>query len=327
MKRALVKMLRGTARARQLHSGQLQAMSTGAFWVLRAFYLVASLIAFDRLRTSVAIARRAQEVDPLWPVLWIEWTGLTVGAHLIGVLCIVATLAAVVFPLSRLPRIGTFLGFLFFSALENSFGSINHYMHYPIWISALLIFMPCTRPPKAGASTAQHYFYAYPIFAAQAFIGLFYTLSGLEKLDGAFPSKSNDVSSLSPEALPLLATGRWDKTGIEPMMAQFFVDNIWIGWPAYLLVIYLETVFLIAVFRPALHKFFGLALACFHLGVFMVMGIIFPYQAVLVSLLFIMSPFAERDRFDFGVLIRQLPGVGILLILATAIKQLRSQAR
>jgi hypothetical protein len=283
---------------------------------MRAFYLIAFFAAFDFLRQAYEIIKLGREPETLWPVFWVDWVGLDASGRIVGLFLMIACFAALWRHGSVWPRVLVFIGLLQFAALDNSFGSVNHGTHYLIWISFFLIFMPRGAAPGPGASPTRHQSFVFRIFFAQCFIGLFYSLSGLYKFVAGFHVRPGQVSSFDPTALLLMIQGRWYKTGETPMFAEIVANNTYIAWPAYLLVIYFELFFLLAVFRPQLHRLFGFALAVFHVGVWLTMSISFNYQPVLVALLFIWSPLAHFDRATVRQRLAQLPLIDIVYCLA-----------
>ena len=185
------------------------------------------------------------------------------------------------------------LSFLGCVALENSFGSINHYAHLPLWLALCFVFLPGGTLDDllaADRRAARRRFLA-TFFLAQALAGLFYTLSGLHKVYFGVFVPDGRVSSFAPDALPLLVVHRWLQTGEAPLLQEIFLAHGWIAWPGYLLVLYLETFAFVAAFRPALHRLWGTGLMVFHVLVWALMGIPFRYQPMLVAMLFLLSPF------------------------------------
>ncbi|MEO1579864.1 MAG: hypothetical protein AAFS05_14425 [Pseudomonadota bacterium] len=304
--------LRGPAACLDLPSGTaLREATRLAGWQVQAFYLFFLLLAFDMVQRVYRLVGSGQTMDPLWPVAWAPAVGLDTAAYIVGLSMPLAALAALWRPYAWWPRLMVAVSLLMGVALINSFGSINHSLHYPLWIAWLMLLAPAARPPEGAASMSAHMRWLLPIFIAQVTIALFYTLSGLHKVyHGLFP---RDVSSFDPMALPLLVMERWHETGEAPMLGQLFAENLAIAWPAYLLVIYFELVFLVAVFRPRLHRMFGFAFAIFHTGVWLVMGITFPYQPIMVALLFIWSPFAGLHQPSVRQTLAQLPGIDLVV--------------
>lgn len=94
------------------------------------------------------------------------------------------------------------------------------------------------------------------------------------------------------------------------ILGPWLADHPVVGWPVHLLVIYIELTALFVWFRPNQHRVFGVALVCFHFGTFLLLGISFPRQVLV--LLLIWSPFVP-DRQSLRVAVVSLPGVGRLL--------------
>lgn len=304
--------LRGPAAARSpITAGALRDATRLAVWQVQAFYLFFLLLSFNMVRSIFNLVGSGQTLDPLWPVFWAPSVGLDTTAYIVGLSMPAAALAALWRPYAWWPRLLVAVSLLMGVALMNSFGSINHWLHYPLWIAWLMLLAPAARPPEGSVSVSVHMRWLMPIFAAQVTIGLFYSLSGLHKFYfGLFP---RDVSSFDPLALPLLVMERWHETGNAPMLGELFADNLVLAWPAYLLVIYFELVFLVAVFRPQLHRMFGFLFVIFHTGVWLVIGIAFPYQPVMVALLFIWSPFAGLHRLSLRQTLAQMPGIDLMV--------------
>ncbi|MGR3541145.1 MAG: hypothetical protein ACU0BS_06920 [Hasllibacter sp.] len=314
-RRLATAILRGPARNRTAPTARdHRLISEATYWTTKAFYLAYLIVAFDCARRIYDLRDTDVPLSPLWPVFWVEWTGVSLAAQVIAVALMAFGLLAVL-TRSRLTRAGLFLSFLCYSGLDNSFGSINHYMHYVIWSSLGLIFCPTARHDEIGRGVGTQVMYALPFFLTQGMIAFFYSLSGLWKSWTGFTPNDAIASSFAPEALPLLVMGRWLQTGAEPLFASFFAANQWIAWPAYLLVIYVELFFVVALFRPQMHRVFGAAMAAFHLGVWATMGIAFQYQTMVVAGLFVLSPFAVLDRSTPRERVLQLPLFGDLLAL------------
>ena len=307
--------LRGPARNRgPVTSADLSEVNERAFWLVTAFYLAFIPIAFRCARNIYADRFLESSPTLLWPVFWVNFTGFEIAASLTAFFLCASTILAVFFPI-RATRALLFLSFLTFSALENSFGSINHYMHYIIWLSGILIFAPTRNHKQVPKIFGQKASYAVPVFFAQFAIAFFYSLSGYWKTLRGFDPASTAVSSFHPDALPLLVMGRWMQTGNEPLFADFFASNLLVAWPAYLSVIYFELFFIVALFRPQVHRLFGVAMGVFHLGVWAVIGITFAFQSMVVVGLFVLSPFAVFDRSSLREKALQLPLFGDIAAL------------
>jgi hypothetical protein len=285
---------------------------THAYWLVRAFYLIVLHFAFETLRNLQRLGASDRLIDPLWPVAWVDQASFAAAANVIGVGLLASAIAAVVWPDRRTPKLLVALFYLQALAFENSFGSINHYGHYGLWLCLCFAALPDASLEQLRGSRLQRQSYLTLLFLAQSLIALFYTSSGARKAYYGLFVPEGAVSSFAPDALPLLVVQKWLQTGGQPLLADLFIQNLWLAWPAHLLVIYVELFALIAVFRPELHRLWGVLLIGFHLLVWLLLGISFAYQPALLALLFVCSPFVPRPRPGMAQVLRQLPVLGDL---------------
>ena len=107
----------------------------------------------------------------------------------------------------------------------------------------------------------------------------------------------------------------------ESIFGPILVNNPWVGWPIHLLVIYVEVVAILIIFRPELHRVWGVMLVLFHVGTFLpsrppaaaLLGIPFSRHMIVLALLFLLSPFAPR--FELGRALAVVPGIDWLIAL------------
>lgn len=308
--------LGGPARVRRGCSADREMTSALRIrWLARIFYLVTLHFAFETQRHLVRLAGSDRQIDPLWPVAWIDQASFSLAAHAVGLAFLAGALAAVIAPDSRPLRCLVALLFLQALAIENSFGSINHYGHVGLWLAVVFAAMPGFSEARLRRSRADRRSYLTLFFLAQALVGLFYTSSGARKAYYGLFVPDGSISSFAPDALPLLVVQKWLQTGDQPLLAELFMQHSWLAWPTHLLVIYVELFALVAVFRPELHVLWGTMLIVFHLLVWLLLGISFAYQPVLIALIFVCSPFAPERRFEIRAIVRQLPLFGDLAVL------------
>ncbi len=314
---ALRRILRGPAASRAYQVGQHSLAFVQAQWLVRAFYLATLIVAFETGKTFYEVALDGGLDTPLWPIFWVRWLPeeLAVGALVIGLFT--ASLFAVLAPHLRTVRIAVFLLVLMTVAGELSFGYFKHYLHFWIWLSLVFVFFPLTKamPPGALPGPARRHLVVSWFFAAQVMIGIFYSLSGFWKAVRGVVVPEGNLSSFHPDALPSLVMELWIYGERPTLLSDLFLQHLWIGWPGHLLVIYFELFALVAVFRPEMHRLFGSVLIAFHMSVWLLMGIHFPYQPVALALLFVFSPFAVGRRYGFGTFLYQLPLFGDLAAL------------
>ena len=283
-----------------------------AFWLVRAYYAVMLLFAYQEMGTIWKLMQTGGSFTPLWPIAWasdIETTGLVILYGLIG-----AALLAVALPDRRWPRILVFLAFLSASAFRSSFGlgSINHGNHYWLWTGFCFCFLPSGGRAELGSSLAGRHRYLLVFSFAQGLILLFYTMSGFWKAAAGVEALIlGRIGTFHPEALATIVAAKMIQLDRPTLLGPWLTENAWAGWPVYLFVVYIELFALWVWFRPSLHRLFGLALACFHIGTFLLLGISFPKHVLILTILLIWSPFLP-DRLDLGDVLISLPVVGRL---------------
>lgn len=315
--RFLLNLLRGPAPGcGSSLSTSRTTVALDSYFIVRAFYIINLAIVFDFIVRIAKYKTRDLPLQPIWPVYWVKLFEAEHVVFFISCILIFSSILAVWRFDYRFPRILVFLSLLIFTAYVNSFGSANHYSYFPLWVSFIFIFAPGHGVKFQDLPLNRQYMYAMVVFSAQALIGLFYTMSGFFKAQaGVFPP-DGVVSSFDPSALPRMVIGRWAETGSVSVFSEFFVANIGASWPIYLMVIYLELFFFVAVFRPQLHRLFGLCITVFHFGVWLVMAVPFRFQPVIVALLFIFSPSAQRGQYSVIEVLRQLPLANLIFLLS-----------
>lgn len=302
-------LLAGPARPRRGYDARAHtARAIHALWVVRFYYLITLHFAFETQRNLARLTASDRRIDPLWPVAWIDDATFAAATTTVGLAFLASALAAVIAPHRRATRLLLAFFYLQALAIENSFGSINHYGHAGLWLALVFVLLPDTGTPDLEKNRTARACYLTVVFLAQALVALFYTSSGLRKAWYGVVVPDGSVSSFAPDALPILVVQKWLQTGDQPLLAGLFIDNLWLAWPVHLLVIYVELFSIVAVFRPTLHRLWGLLLVVFHLMVWLLLGISFAWQPVLISLLFIWSPFAPR--LSFSEMLRHLPLLG-----------------
>lgn len=312
MIRRIRRALAGQPKARTYSPKQHHQSFDRAFWLVRIYYAATFFFAYQEMGALWQLMQTGGSFSPLWPIFWatdIEATGLVVMTGLIG-----ASLLAVALPDRRWPRVLVFLGFLSALAFRSSFGlgSINHGNHYWLWTGLCFCFLPSGDQNTLGASLASRYRYLLVFSYTQALILLFYSMSGIWKAAAGIEALiAGRIGTFHPEALATIAAAKMIQMDRPTLLGPWLADNPWAGWPVYMFVIYIELLALFAWLRPSLHRVFGLALACFHIGTFFLLGISFPKHVLVLTILLIWSPFLP-DRHGLAEILVRLPGIGRL---------------
>ena len=289
-----------------------RAMFDQAFWLVRAYYAAMLYIAYGEMSPLWRIAVNGGNIDPLWPVFWT--TDVQLASISIMVAMVTTAVLAVVFPDRRWPKLLVFVAFLLTASFRTSFGlgSINHGNHYWLWLAFCFCFLPSGGREDLRTSMASRYRFLLTFWFAQALILLFYSMSGFWKLAAGIEALVlGEFSGFHPDALAQITAWKMLQTGDESLLGPTLMAYPWVGWPAHLWVIYVELVAFIVLFRPALHRLWGAMLVAFHIGTFLLLNISFPKHVLVLTLLFVWSPFVQRQA-DLVTVISLLPGLGWL---------------
>ena len=227
--------------------------------------------------------------QPLWPVAWINNAPFLPAINLIGIGGVIFTLLATIFPTSRLNRAMSAITFFLIMAIIHSFGKINHSYH--VWIVAgfLLIFLPSNN--KTGSISHRHQ-YLTVIMGTQLLTLSFYTSSGIWKIYGFLVQAwGGQIHAFHPLALSQQIAYRLLQTNSPSIAGPFFIEHPYLGWPLYSGAVFLELFAIFVAFRPNLHRFWGISLLFFHLGIWLTMSITFHTHMLFILIFLVLSPF------------------------------------
>jgi len=325
IERQLRHLLLGPARGTTFSAASQRDAYLQAQWLARAFYIASLAVAFRLVRESYVAVFESPLTEPLWPVFWMRWVEPLAAARVIVLALVVSAMACVVAPASRLARVAFAVLFVEAVALRFSFGYFYHHYHIWLWLAVAFAVFPVETKWRRhqGMRPAHRHRSLTAFFYLQLLVGLFYSLSGLWKLVRGFVTPPGYMSTFAPDALPALVTERWLLNGYETPLQPFFIGHFWLGLPSQLFVVYVELFTLVAVFRPAMHRPFGVALMTFHFMVWLLMGIQFQFQPMMLALVFVFSPFASNA----GSLLRNLRQLPLFGDLAFLLHQLVQRPR
>lgn len=249
---------------------------------------------------------------PLWPVFWIDLVNFQTAVNIIMILFLAGTAVAALFPEHRAARVFAFAGLLEFVALDNSGGKVVHQMHVWVITSFILIFLTDKWNRVANYSRGKKNFFLV-FWGCQALVLLTYSMAGLGKLYGAWLQFQNGENTVfHPTALAYHIAAQLAATKSISPLGPWFIDHPWIGWPFLVGAVYLQFFSFWIAFRPSLHRLWGCFLIAFHIGTYLIMGVVFTYPVMLLALLFIISPFQQENLSWNGVL-EDLPLVGLFI--------------
>jgi len=276
--------------------------------LVRTYYLVNLLFAVQALHWLEQARGAAPSL--LWPVAWMRVVGIEASLLAVHVFSVAAALLAALWPHVRLLRALAWLGFFEAVAFIMSFGHISHSWHAWLWVGLCFVLLPDRALAAIRAHRSDRQAVLTVIWLAQALLLLFYSLTGGWKVGGAIVQAARgQTHSFSPDALAIQLARGYFMTGSPSALGGFFINHALLGWPLYLLTIYLELFALLVAFRPALQRLWAIFLVTTHIVVYLTMRIDFMSHLFLLALLFFRSPFAPQRVAPLHVL-RALPLLG-----------------
>lgn len=236
--------------------------------------------------------------DPIWSVSWIPldyWEAIirTVLLSFLGF----SIVALLLWERSRLIRIGLFTSMFVYLSLLSSFGKIDHFMHIMTVVSFLLIFAPVKTKKNSSATDLLRI-----VFGIQTFILLAYFVSGFFKLYGILDQELRGVTSaLSPDALAINLSKTTIANGLD-----YFGSSLILANPSFFFSVIMIGGFLVeffsiyVIFKPRLHRVWGVLLMLLHAGILITVGPDFSLQMFVVGLFLVFSPFANLNTDIIG---------------------------
>jgi len=277
--------------------------------IVKAYYILSLLICFTLLPRIKAITNHLDGAHHLWPVSWLDYIDPMIAGQCMVIIAIASCFLALHYPKARFPRVLFAASFLCVAAIPNSFGSINHGLHVWLWVAIIFCLLP-TR--KSHTVLSYRMYYINVIVMAQSMVLLFYTMSGYWKFTSGLQSLTAGMEgNFSSLALARILANNAFATDSEPLLLEMAISYPQILWPGFLFLIYLQLFSLLVLFRASIHTAWGYALISFHLGTWLFMGIIFPYQIAIIVLLFAFSPF-RPEHFSFRRMFFCIPIFGDL---------------
>lgn len=305
--RFLRKSLLGVRIAGYRAPTDLTRAATTIILLSQFFYL---LIAFQMTRSALRFSTAYEGGPPtaaLWPLklvqqsFGVDWLAHTTTITAVGLLF---AISAAIAPRIIAWRLGTFLYLLLHVALSNSYGSINHGTHVLLYVSFALLFLPRRR--RNQPQTRRDVLACLNVlWLVQVVLLLPYTLSGFWKV------WNGGLELLSPDALTRILLNRLlaEADDIPPLMPLVSQHDL-LAYGMWFLTVYIEIFAILVVFRPHLHRPFGVVLMIFHVISDWLMNIAFPNHIILLGMFLVFSPLAPV-RLSFPALAQSLPIIGI----------------
>ena len=233
--------------------------------------------------------------QPVWSLKWLPTEHWELCVRLVLLLFFFTSIIGLaLWKRFKIARICVFLSFFLYLSLISSFGKIDHYLHLTLIVSFLLIFIPSSKSGDYNSNLQKLF------FGIQTFILLTYFTSGLFKLYGILDQELLSLNSaFSPDSL----AQNLSKTSFASS-SDYFLQSFILNTPSYLFSIILvfgcliEFLSIYIIFKPKLHKTWGLLLILFHAGILLSVGPDFTNQIFIVGIFILFSPFAKLET-DF----------------------------
>ncbi len=291
--------------------------AVGVAWLTRFFYLFATYSIITTLDFSRAF-RGNPQTDPLWSLVLLRslvGVGWLENVSAISILAALIALLAVIFPGVLIWRLGVFLYLFLFTALQNSYGAINHGIHLHLYISFTLLFLPPAvgHPERMSRKDAMACIMVF--WFTQSVLLLSYSLAGFWKV------LYSRLELFAPDGMirVLLSRTMSDTIPVPPLL-PFIAQQEYLAQFLLLGVVYTQLFAIFALFRPHLHRPFGIVLILFHFGTDWLINVPSPVNVVFVGLFLVLSPLAPA-HFSLLGMMQSLPILGIPFRLWAAAKR------
>lgn len=269
--------------------------------LVRCFYAAMFYVAMLHLQRW-GLYLTLEPYSPLWPVRWMAAFSWSTSLMLVLGLFVGGAGLALAFPDRRWARVIAFLGCFEFYALFNSMrAAVSHNDHVFILAAFMLILLTRSVGPESSPAAKKNY--AFSFFGVQAVIFLIYSMSGVTKVLLALKlGLAGQMTVFSEGALANQIARSQLQQGTDSILGgwvlrSWIFNDTWLPTLLFTAVIILECLGLYVMFRPDLHRWYGLLMISFHLGVATLMGLFFSTQILTVGIFLVASPFAPA-RFS-----------------------------
>jgi len=276
------------------------AEKTGPFMcaqsVVRFYYiamLFLSLSLFSSWWDTSFIAQST--ITQFWPTFWLPLVGATFAVYFVRLLFLFGSALATMFPGNRFARALAFVGLLEFVSLYVSFWKLD--VDFYAWVATafILIFLPKWKNPEQSDTDNRKKFLLV-VWACQTIVMVGYSMGAFGKILHSVPAfLAGHAHSFSINAASLHIADRLLTTNSVSVLGPFVINNPLIGWPIFVGVIFLMLFAIITSFRLPLQRLWGIGLIMYHIAAYLTMNIGFIFNVLLISILFLDSPFKDRN--------------------------------
>jgi len=256
---------------------------------VRLFYFLLPFLVFGFANNSP----NRLNFEPWWANAWIEWIGLEFSDafNIMRAACITLAIAGVFIHRYRAGRILICMMLWQIHAFESSFGSINHQWYPWLYVSFAFIFLPGFRHTESVEYRRQFLLY---LWTGQAIVAGVYSLAGLHKLVYAYlQAQEGLIHAFHPWGFSYQVADWIPKLQQEAILSSFVVEHPFVVAPFYMVFVVIQFFSWWIMVRPSLQQAWACVFILFHMGTRFTMGIEFPQWMILVTILFLPSPFVN----------------------------------
>ncbi|MEO1086434.1 MAG: hypothetical protein AAFY88_19550, partial [Acidobacteriota bacterium] len=138
-----------------------------------------------------------------------------------------------------------------------------------------------------------------------------------------------EVGWFSPSGFAYLTADRLGQLASESVLGPLVIESNLVGAPLLYGGLYVELFSLAVLFRPSVHRFWGLGITAIHLGSVLVLGFGFVGNVLLAGVLLIAAPTvtgtAQTGRLRWlATLWRRLRQLPLLALVSSLFRRLRT---
>ncbi len=230
---------------------------------------------------------------PIWTMRWFPTDYWEIGVRSILLFFLGSSLLGLfLWRRSRIVRASVFVAVFLYLSLVASFGKIDHFMHIMLLVSFLFIFIP---NKTESASTRLELLKVF--FGAQTLVLLAYFVSGVFKLYGILDQEVRGVvSALSPDSLARNLAKSSLASSYDTFFSSLILNHYSYVFSAFMILGFIvEFMAIYVIFKPKLHRLWGVMLMLLHAGIVLTVGPDFTLQMFVVGILLVFSPFANLE--------------------------------
>lgn len=267
------------------------------FYFYTLFLSISTFSSYNQFPEWDTIVNSQHLFEPIWSLKWMtsikNWE---LFVRLILCFFLISSfLSVLIWRRSKLSRIAIFFSLFLYLSLISSFGKIDHYLHLSLLCSFILIFVPSSSNTN---SKLKNEIFPKIFFGIQTFILLTYFTSGFFKILGILEQELLGLkSALSSDSLGQNLSKTSFATNLDSFFQSFILNSTSCVFSIVMVFGFMIEFFSIyVIFRPKLHRTWGVLLILLHTGILLSVGPDFTYQIFIIGIFIFFSPFTNNGN-------------------------------